>query len=167
VSVPPEAQAAPRLRRALAAALVAVALAVATASLGAKAPAHRPAPAKAKPATGAHAAVTPAKPPAGAHAAAAPAKPHAALVPRPAPTSTYPAGTGQAIAERACLFCHSPMLVTQQAKDSTGWEKTLGQMEKWGAPVNAAEHDTLRRYLLARYGPRPMPAAPATATPTK
>jgi cytochrome c5 len=76
---------------------------------------------------------------------------------RAAYPDTFPAGPGRAIAERSCLFCHSPMLVTQQAKDSTGWEKSLATMEKWGAPVAAAEHDTLRGYLLAHFGPR-MPA---------
>jgi len=73
---------------------------------------------------------------------------------RAAYPDTFPAGTGRAIAERACLFCHSPMLVTQQAKDSTGWEKSLATMEKWGAPMTPAEHDTLRGYLLANFGPR-------------
>jgi len=74
---------------------------------------------------------------------------------RAASAATFPSGPGQAIAERACLFCHSPMLVTQQAKDSTGWEKTMVQMEKWGAPLTPAEHDSLRGYLLAHFGPRP------------
>jgi cytochrome c5 len=68
--------------------------------------------------------------------------------------SVFPAGPGQAIAERACLFCHSPMLVTQQAKDSTGWEKSIAQMEKWGAPLERAEQDSLRNYLLTHFGPR-------------
>jgi hypothetical protein len=75
---------------------------------------------------------------------------------RPTSAATFPVGPGQAIAERACILCHSPMLVTQQAKDSTGWEKTLAQMETWGAPVTPAEHDTLRMYLLAHLGPRPL-----------
>ena len=66
----------------------------------------------------------------------------------------YPDGPGRAIAERACLICHSAMLVTQQAKDSTGWEKSLATMEKWGAPLTPAEHDTLRGYLLSHFGPR-------------
>ncbi len=73
---------------------------------------------------------------------------------RAAYADTFPAGPGKAIAERACLFCHSPMLVTQQAKDSTGWEKSLATMEKWGAPMTPAERDTLRGYLMARFGPR-------------
>ena len=95
-------------------------------------------------------------------AAAPPARARGA----PYPTS-FPAGAGQAIADRACLFCHSPMLVTQQAKDSTGWEKTLALMEKWGAPATAAEHDTLRRYLLAHFGPRAVAVTEPTprATP--
>lgn len=75
--------------------------------------------------------------------------------PRRAPyPDAYPDGPGRAIAERSCLVCHSAMLVTQQAKDSTGWEKTLATMEKWGAPVTPAEHDTLRTYLLAAFGRR-------------
>jgi cytochrome c5 len=78
-----------------------------------------------------------------------------AVAPRRHPyPATFPAGSGAPIADRACVLCHSAMLVTQQAKDSLGWEKTLAQMEKWGAPVVAAEHDTLRRWLTERFGPR-------------
>ena len=66
----------------------------------------------------------------------------------------FPEGSGKAIAERACLICHSETIVTQQAKDSTAWEKTLGTMEKWGVKLTREEHDSLRTYLLAHYGPR-------------
>jgi len=68
--------------------------------------------------------------------------------------SEFPPGDGRAIAQRACQLCHSATLVTQQAKDSTGWEKTIGQMEKWGVKLSPAEHDSLRSYLLTRFGPR-------------
>ena len=64
-----------------------------------------------------------------------------------------PAGAGQQLAEGACLICHSAMLVTQQQKDSAGWEKTVHQMEAWGAPVPASAHDSLVTYLRARFGP--------------
>jgi len=67
---------------------------------------------------------------------------------------TFPAGAARVIAERACLFCHSPMLVTQQAKDSAGWQRSLATMESWGAPLTPAELDSLRDYLLTRFGPR-------------
>lgn len=65
-----------------------------------------------------------------------------------------PPGEGRAIAERACVICHSRMLLVQQAKDSTAWEKTLGTMQKWGAPLTPAEHDSLVRYLVTTLGPR-------------
>lgn len=79
---------------------------------------------------------------------------------RAAYPDTFPAGPGKAIAERACLICHSAMLVTQQSKDSTGWEKTLTTMKTWGTPLEQADRDTLRGYLLAHFGPRPAPAPP-------
>ena len=73
----------------------------------------------------------------------------------PAAPARLAAGEGSAIAEQRCLMCHSAMLITQQAKDSTGWEKTIGQMEKWSAPLPAEEHQKLRTYLLQHYPPRP------------
>jgi cytochrome c5 len=63
-----------------------------------------------------------------------------------------PVGPGQQLAEGACLICHSAMLVTQQRKDSAGWEKTVHQMELWGAPVPVGAHDSLVTYLRARFG---------------
>jgi hypothetical protein len=90
--------------------------------------------------------------------------PDAGDKPRPASAHEFPAGDGKPIADRSCQTCHSPMIVTQQAKDSTGWEKTLAQMEKWGVKLAPAEHDTLRGYLLAHYGPRKPPVAKTTPT---
>jgi len=69
-------------------------------------------------------------------------------------TPPFPAGAGREIAERGCVLCHSSMLVVQQAKDSTGWVKTVTLMEKWGAPVAPAQHDSLIVYLVRHFGPR-------------
>ena len=63
-------------------------------------------------------------------------------------------GPGRPLAQRYCAICHAPTLVTQQAKDSTGWEKTLAQMEKWGIRPTPGEHDSLRDYLVSHFGPR-------------
>jgi len=68
--------------------------------------------------------------------------------------STFPPGPGKELADRNCVICHSASLITQQAKDSTGWEKTLAQMEKWAGAAAPAQHDSLRGYLLAHFGPR-------------
>jgi hypothetical protein len=67
----------------------------------------------------------------------------------------YAPGPGAEIARDACTICHGVPLVAQQHKDSTGWEKTVDTMVKWGAPVEPAQRAALVRYLLAHYGPRP------------
>lgn len=65
-----------------------------------------------------------------------------------------PPAPGQEIAARSCLICHSATLITQQHKDSTAWEKTLGTMIGWGATVDSSERPALRRYLVEKFGPR-------------
>ena len=65
-----------------------------------------------------------------------------------------PDGEGRVLAQRACLMCHAATLITQQAKDSTAWSKTVATMVKWGAPLPTAEQDTVVRYLSAHLGPR-------------
>jgi len=80
----------------------------------------------------------------------------AAVPTRIAYAATLPDSAGRGIAERWCLLCHSAMLITQQKKDSTGWEKTLAQMEKWGVATTPEERDSLRAYLLQNFG-RPTP----------
>jgi mono/diheme cytochrome c family protein len=76
-------------------------------------------------------------------------------VKRLATPATFPAGDGSAIAERSCVICHSPMLVTQQAKDSSAWLRTVSQMEKWGVSLTPEERDTLVRWLARELPPRP------------
>ena len=71
------------------------------------------------------------------------------------PTKTLPPGVGRDVTERSCLICHSAMLITQQHKDSTGWEKTVSLMQKWGAPVEGAARDSLMTYLRGHFFPLP------------
>jgi cytochrome c5 len=66
-----------------------------------------------------------------------------------------PEGAGRDLAEQRCLVCHSATLMTQQAKDSTAWAKSVKQMEDWGVVLTPAERDTLVGYLSGRLGPRP------------
>jgi len=80
----------------------------------------------------------------------------AAVAPRQAASPrTLAEGEGKAIAERACLICHSAMLITQQRKDRAAWERSIAQMQKWGAPVDSAARDTLAGWLAKVYGAPP------------
>ena len=86
------------------------------------------------------------------------ARTHAAgveLIPlrRASSAKRLPPGAGRMIAESRCLMCHSAMLITQQHKDSTGWDKTLHQMEAWSGSAPPAERETLMTYLLRHFGP--------------
>ena len=72
---------------------------------------------------------------------------------KPAYPMRFPEGPGRSIAQQSCLICHSAMLVTQQHKDSTGWERTVQQMEAWGVKVSPAERESLMLYLRDHFGP--------------
>lgn len=88
-----------------------------------------------------------AAPPTGAPAASNAKWPYAASFPE--------GGSGAALANSRCTACHSAMLTMQQSKDSAAWERTLTQMETWGSPaLDSVERDTLRTWLLSRWGPR-------------
>lgn len=74
---------------------------------------------------------------------------------RAAVPAAVPEGEGRAIAERACLICHSAMLLNQQSKDRAAWTRSIAQMQKWGAPLDSLESDTLAVWLARVRGPRP------------
>jgi cytochrome c5 len=71
-----------------------------------------------------------------------------------------PPGDGQELVSSTCQTCHSAMLITQQHKDSTGWEKSVTQMEKWGARLVPSDHAIVVGYLLKSFGPVKKAAAP-------
>jgi len=90
---------------------------------------------------------------AAALAVGAGAPPHGAPnAPQRVYAARFPAGAGAGIANSSCVACHSPTLITQQAKDSTAWEKTIGQMAKWGVTLTPGERDSLRGYLVKHFG---------------
>jgi len=76
----------------------------------------------------------------------------AAAVRRASTAKQLPPGPGRELVERGCLACHSAMLITQQRKDSTGWEKTVQQMEKWGGGARPEERAAMMGYLVRHFG---------------
>ena len=65
----------------------------------------------------------------------------------------FPPGAGKAVADQACLQCHSASMVAQQRLNGTQWAKELDKMILWGAVVPADKRDELAAYLLANFGP--------------
>ena len=51
----------------------------------------------------------------------------------------------------ACFGCHSEQMMQQQHLTKAQWDREMGKMTGWGAPVKAEDHDTILDYLSTRY----------------
>jgi hypothetical protein len=79
-------------------------------------------------------------------------------------TEDLPAGAMQAKATTACLECHEARIILQQRLSKAAWTKEVDKMVKWGAVVDANDHDALIDYLSTNFGPdQPAYEAPRTA----
>jgi hypothetical protein len=79
-----------------------------------------------------------------------------ALAQNPAPvkpTEDLPAGPMQAKATTSCLECHEARIILQQRLSKGAWTKEVDKMVKWGAVVDAADHDALVDYLSTNFSP--------------
>jgi hypothetical protein len=65
---------------------------------------------------------------------------------------TLPAGAMQAKATTACTECHEARIILQQRLSKGAWVKEVDKMTKWGALVDAGDHDALVDYLSANFG---------------
>lgn len=64
----------------------------------------------------------------------------------------FPAGPGKAVADQACLQCHSASMATQQKLNEKQWTREVDKMIGWGAAVPSDKKDDLVGYL-SRFGP--------------
>jgi hypothetical protein len=70
----------------------------------------------------------------------------------------------QAKATTACLECHEARIILQQRLSKAAWTKEVDKMIKWGAVVEASDHDALIDYLSSNFSPdQPPYEAPRTA----
>jgi hypothetical protein len=68
-------------------------------------------------------------------------------------TEDLPAGPMQAKATTSCLECHEARIILQQRLSKAAWTKEVDKMIKWGAVVDAADHDALIDYLSTNFSP--------------
>ena len=80
------------------------------------------------------------------------------------PTEDLPAGAMQAKATTSCLECHEARIILQQRLSKAAWTKEVDKMVKWGAVVDAGDHDALIDYLSTNFSPdRPAYEPPRTS----
>jgi hypothetical protein len=76
-----------------------------------------------------------------------------ALLGEDSPVAHLPAGPMQEKATAACTSCHEARIIVQQRLSKAAWAKEMDKMIKWGAEVDAADHDGLIDYFSANFGP--------------
>ena len=65
----------------------------------------------------------------------------------------FPPGEGKALADQACLSCHSTDIVRQQRLNEKQWTANVTKMVGWGAEVPESGREALIAYLVANFGP--------------
>jgi mono/diheme cytochrome c family protein len=76
-----------------------------------------------------------------------------------------PPGAGKAIADRACLQCHSADMLRQQHLTEKQWTASVTKMAGWGAEVRDEEKADLIAYLAKNFGPDAGPFQPVETQP--
>jgi len=79
--------------------------------------------------------------------------------------SEFPPGDGKAIADKACLQCHSADMPRQQRLTEKQWTAEVEKMTRWGAEVSADDKGPLIGYLSAHFGPDNDAFAPVEVAP--
>ena len=67
--------------------------------------------------------------------------------------SSLPPGPGKAIADKACLRCHSADILRQQRLSERQWTASVTKMIGWGAEVPNDKTAELVAYLARNFGP--------------
>jgi hypothetical protein len=73
----------------------------------------------------------------------------------------------QAKATTACTECHEARIVLQQRLSKAAWTKEVDKMIKWGAVVDASDHDALIDYLSTNFSVDQPPYNPARTASEK
>jgi hypothetical protein len=85
----------------------------------------------------------------------------------PKVTEDLPAGAMQAKATTSCLECHEARIILQQRLSKGAWIKEVDKMVKWGAVVDASDHDALVDYLSMNFSPDQPPYEPPRTSSDK
>ena len=76
-----------------------------------------------------------------------------------------PEGPMKALADQACLNCHSADIIRQQRLTEKQWTANVNKMIGWGAAVPEDQKDALVAYLVAHFGPDNDRFEPVVARP--
>lgn len=78
---------------------------------------------------------------------------------------SLPEGPMKALADQACLHCHSADMVRQQRLTEKQWTAEINKMVGWGAVVPEDQRAALVAYLVEHFGPGNDKFQPVEAQP--
>ena len=80
-----------------------------------------------------------------------------------------PAGSAKALVEENCTICHNLRNIVNSNKSQEDWQNTVNMMKAAGAPIDDAQAEQIKAYLIANFPekPRPKPAVIAGAVQLK
>ena len=79
----------------------------------------------------------------------------------------FPPGSMKAVADQACLNCHSAEMALQQRLTEKQWSSAVTKMIGWGAAVPGEQKDALVAYLAEHFGTDNDRFVPTTTQPVK
>lgn len=71
---------------------------------------------------------------------------------QPAASRPLPPGAGRRIVQEDCTLCHGIDNITRSRFSRAGWQQTVRDMMNRGAPVEAAQYETVVDYLSRNFG---------------
>jgi len=71
-----------------------------------------------------------------------------------------PPGPMRGKATTSCQECHEARIILQQRLSKAVWTKEVDKMVKWGAVIDAGDHDALIDYLSTNFNPDQPPYSP-------
>lgn len=77
----------------------------------------------------------------------------------------FPAGSMKALADQACVNCHSADMSRQQRLNEKQWAAEVDKMVGWGAVVPEEQKAALVAYLTESFGPDNESFQPVVARP--
>src|SRR6516225_7496765 len=95
---------------------------------------------------------------------------HAQIVqPTPGVPGDYvlPDGSAKKLVEENCTICHNLRNVVNSNKSREDWQNTVNMMKAAGAPIDDAQAEQIKAYLIANFPEKPRPKPAVVAGPVQ
>jgi virginiamycin B lyase len=78
-----------------------------------------------------------------------------------------PEGGAKALVEENCTICHNLRNVVNSNKSQEDWQNTVNMMKAAGAPIDDAQAEQIKAYLIANFPEKPRPKPAMIAGPVQ